>query len=157
MLRFYNIFKSGFLWAFRLKIHWWRGFLGCFSVSILCWRKNNLMKSVTFCKRLINYFTDISSFNRSADTFCLLPSRVWTCGTMYYIPHLPCLGCSGEMRKSRLLGWRLDVQRKRLNSLAWYAMMLATWKECIYSGFNILNRMSVLLLITFVGGTLCCR
>ena len=33
-------------------------------------------------------------------------------------PHLPCLGCSGEIRKSRLLGWRADVQRKRLNSLA---------------------------------------
>ena len=72
-------------------------------------------------------------------------------------PHLPRLECSGEIRKSRLLGWRSDVQQKRLNSLAQYAMMLATWKECIYAGFNILNRMSVLLLITVVGGALCCR
>ena len=35
-------------------------------------------------------------------------------------------------------------QGKHLNSLAQYAMMLATWKECIYAGFLIyLNRMSV--------------
>ena len=48
MLRFYNIFKLAFLWAFRLGIHGWRGFLGCFSVAILCCEKNNLAKSVTF-------------------------------------------------------------------------------------------------------------
>ena len=48
MLRFYNIFKLAFLCVFRLGIHGWRGFIGCFSVAIFCWEKNNLAKSVTF-------------------------------------------------------------------------------------------------------------
>ena len=48
MLRFYNIFKRDFRAGFRLRVQWGRGILGCFSVAMLCWGKNNLVKSVTF-------------------------------------------------------------------------------------------------------------
>ena len=54
MLRFYNIFKLVFLCGFWLRSQWRRGVLVCFSVTILCWKKNNLVKSVTFLSPNMN-------------------------------------------------------------------------------------------------------